>query len=287
MFSRNSYCSTRDSTGCILASIGPFAAPLLSSDLPTQAFEYFQGQKVARDSIDITSQLNKMSEQRLNKVVEQTSHEITRIYEYQIAMLRSLHDVKQLAFYAVQHIFERAEYWLTESYRVPFTFTELLKLLLQPNYDVDSMFGSLSQVMDAVYNQFLSTAIVTLNTVISDSTVWQPYEVFEKVGLRCELLGGDCEYRTSETRLNPKCGFRAQFLEFDEHFYRFAPSEIDAQYTVLVSDVSDQRAVPYESINRLVFQEELDLYVFGDISGGDFSHCDLSSMHLKGVIARE
>lgn len=284
--------------------VGPFAAVVLTS-LPGQIYEYYERRHISRESAEVSNTFVKIGEEVICRTIEETAHEITRIFEQQIALLKSPNYAKKLANFAVQKIFEHSEIAKTHQ-QVEFNQEELIKaLLVKDTTSTVDKIGSKFSIAD------------NLETVHGIS--WKTRNVFYKVGLRVEGLSGSYTYKTLPSMQTPKYGYRGSIFNWNDGAKTYVASQLDSIFTEIVHRVDQHTSyIPYQ---RIVQQNEIDAYInqisgpnakifkeffkqnnfidpgkeiipvlrhvkiVQDISGGDFSHCDLSKIALFNIKA--
>ena len=226
--------------------VGPFVADFVST-IPTQIYEYYQQKQQTRSAASYNDYMAEMGIGLIESVIEETAHEIVRVFEYQIAMLKTSTDIQRLAIFAVDKIFKAAK---DNNERFQFSRNDLLKILVTE--DVVSSLEKLS--LKATQEQALDT--------IADFK-WQMRNVFTMPGLREELDGGGYTYKvkTGSEEEKIKYGYRAKILLWDEASKIFAHSELDDGYTqASPSNQIEVDARGYIPLMRLVLQREAELY---------------------------
>lgn len=274
--------------------IGPFAAAILTQ-IPSQIYEYYEGRNIAKDAAEVNNICIKMGEEAIFRTIEETAHEITRIFEEQIASVKTPNDSKILARFAVEKIFA-----YSEMSRIEFNHEELiLALLAREIHSVIDRIQSLLSLKDKVET---TTGVVR-----------SPEDFFSKVGLRVEGDTGSYTYKILSS-IDPICGYRGPVFTWNANEKTFVSSKIDELF--IKTNLSSSY-IPYQ---RLVRQHEIDNYLnqlisksapkafkdfFKDenhlneevipvfrnvrlvknISGGDLSECDLSRIVLSSMEA--
>jgi tetratricopeptide (TPR) repeat protein len=227
--------------------VGPFAAGFLST-LPTQLHEYYEKKRLTGDATEVTVKLYEVGAARIERVIDELAHEISIIFEYQIAVLKDMPTVAKAAKAAVDKIFEA-----DQNARFNFDMHGLLSALvvkLKPN---------------AVTNfaNKLAGNVIMLDTLLSDGTVsWKSGDVFTNVGVR--EVGYEQSYRFKATALDktlPVCGFRGMIMDWNESKNEFYPSHLDGHYTRVLNYDKSNVAMAYVPFHRLVQQFEIDAYL--------------------------
>lgn len=296
--------STLSGAFALVPIIGPFAAGILTQ-VPEQIYEYYQKQGIATESEEQSKLLIQIGEETVYKTIEETAHEITRIFEYQIGMLKNPIEAKKLAQYSVEKIFTQSESDRSHQ-TIPLSQEGLIEALLKTER---------RSLVSRISETFSASPLLETQT----GELWKSDEIFTLVGLRQELPGGGYDYKVLPSMGTPKYGYRGPIFDWNDATKTFIPSKLDEPFTE--SAVLDATNASYQPYQRLVLQSDLDSYlnrlhciepgtfkdffksinlidpqletlpvfrditIKRDISYADFSHCDLSRIFLSGLRA--
>jgi hypothetical protein len=83
--------------------IGPFAARILTT-VPGKIYEHQAKKGITKHANEVSAEMIQLGASKIEALIEEVGHEITRIFEYQISVLRSEKDAKKLAEFAVEKI---------------------------------------------------------------------------------------------------------------------------------------------------------------------------------------
>ena len=89
-----------------LPLIGPFAVGVLQT-APLMIYEKLEAKKIYKSANEKNDKLLEIGLSYIEKVVEEVGHELSIIYEFQIAAISSPTDVEKLAKYAAKRGFEK------------------------------------------------------------------------------------------------------------------------------------------------------------------------------------
>lgn len=209
--------------------IGPFAATFVTV-VPTQIYEYYEKKGIKKDAVEYNDALAELGSTMIEAVLEETGHEIVRIFEYQISMIEHISDVERLANYAVNKVFSHAQ----DSKGVGLNRNDLLQVLIGTE-DV----GKLEKLQNKVTREF------DIETQGGDT--WKIFKIFTKAGLRTEIDGGGYSFNikpdTKESEL--KYGYRARVFEWDAKTGRYVNSPLDQGYTASPTEAVVSKALLY------------------------------------------
>ena len=288
-----------NAAGNAIPVVGPFV-----SGVVTQAsvgiYEYYQKREIVQRTAGSNEFLSQLGSIFIKSVIEETAHEIARVFEYQIYTLSGDTEVMMLADFAVQKIFLKAS---NNNQRhieqVSFSCRDLIKALVKD----ENVTG-----LDKIIEKLFKTHIIKTKDGIS----WKIYEVFTKPGLRIETING-FDYKT-KTASDINYGFRARIFDWNEDSKTYVISSSEAEY---VTSAAAQTASAYIPLMRLVSQKELLAYIkqertknfnkyffddesmrisvfrditfsdIPDISNRDFSNADLTRIVLSGKQMQE
>lgn len=271
----------------------PIVGPLLGGILGSVTFDtydFLEKKNVVKAASKISNEMVQVGEERIRRVVLDTAYELARIFEQQIAFLKTTKDAGKMAVFAVEKIFSvcgggdmHATVALNE---------ELLVAAVLSQPDASSLADHINALLS--------------DTVLCDTvfgTTWEPNEMFCQVGLRLEGPSGDFTYWikassssssssstpststgttvAASTSTVPKCGFRsaccpsrsganssAKMAFFDQELCVQYQTDTTATTTAATNTTSDAEELSqsevfclYRPCSRLVLQSEVDAYL--------------------------
>jgi hypothetical protein len=235
--------------GSFITPVGGSAVGSLIMSIPIGIYEYYQKKGLIQDAVDSNNYILKFDTGIIESVIEETAHEITRIFEYQIAMIKHPNDVQRLADFAISKILKNA---INDDGVVDFNQNSLLRALI-----IDHTPDRLKKA------QYKFTGEQKLQTK-ADFT-WSMYKIFSKPGLREEIDNGGYSYlvKTDSIAKDIKYGYRGKIFAWDEDSRSFVYSILDNECTQTppADNEIEFDARSYRALMRLVSQLEVDIYV--------------------------
>ena len=308
--------------GSAIPFIGPFVTDLLVS-IPIKIYEHSQESKMLSSSKSKSNKIAEIGEALINNVIEETSHEITVIFEYQIAMLQSPNDAAKLAKFSVDKIFKSSAGLADGKRNVTFDRNGLLNILLKEE-DTSFVAKLSSSFGGSKLDTIISKPTITKGASQEKTITWEMVDIFSKVGIRLDDGSGGYIYR-----INPKLedsthiyGFRGPVFEWSKDLNNFVLSRLDEPFSLELPKRVGDKAMEYLPYNRLVHQELVDSYlallqslsdivpfvdhvkarysldhdicpvfrgikIEGTISSANFSGCDMTRMFIGEEVLSE
>ncbi len=275
-----------------LPLIGPFAADFISS-IPIKVYEYFEQEKITANAVNFQEQKAVLGIKEVEAIMEETAHEVARIFEQQINMFENNNDVLKIAKYGVEKIFTYAEHHKAEYKRgLIFSCNNFLQALISDEY--------------AGLELWKKEKLKNI-----DGDILNLYEIFTKPGLKIEIAEGHYFYK-KQPNSDVHYGFRGEIFSFDEKKNSYVPSDLDKNYDItacspatydadmhLVQQVSINSYIDYlvtakehavSFVNYLKLSPSSQLVFRGvsvptgsNLSYGDFSNCDMTRMSFYEV----
>jgi tetratricopeptide (TPR) repeat protein/uncharacterized protein YjbI with pentapeptide repeats len=222
--------------------------------------------KLTNQAEQMNTMLAEYGSNKMEEILDEVSHELTRIFEYQIAVVKDLTEAAKLGKYAAEKIYASAEGSSFESKHAVFDRDSLINMLIK--YEKEFF---LEKIMSKVSGGNTIQTMIPVKRSRGDKfIVWKCTEVFTNVGLRVELAGGHYEYRVQpkfpkEARISiPTCGFRSYIFQWNDEIRTFDLSDADQGFTILLSPeevFNSPVLINYSPYHRLVNQIQLDEFL--------------------------
>lgn len=240
--------------------IGPFAATFIS-EVPSAIYENMKLNKLTNEAEELNSKFVEYGTNKMEEIVEEVGQEISRIFEYQIAVLNNVTEAAKLGRFAATKIYESAANSSTKQ---------------RLNFDRNSLINALLFLENEAFLTKITLKIIggnnieTLIPVSKDKTgkyiSWNCVDIFLKVGVMVERAGGQYQYYNDPKNGNkiPKCGFRSYAFTWDNKSNKYELSEHDKSFNALIPVEEIQRCdyiLSYRPYHRLVNQDQLDKFL--------------------------
>jgi hypothetical protein len=228
--------------------VGPFAADTIAS-IPTAIYEHYQKRAIKSEADENSTAFYKIGRSRIEQVIEETIHEITVIFEFQIAIMANEAIVAKAA---VDKLFDTDK----SQDRVTFDKIGLLTALVSVPKESRASRWMNRMTKSELFETLLSTG--------KSRVSWNERGILTSIGIRVANGYMSFEYllRGDSKGKQPLCGYRTQMFSWNEDVKRFEPSQQDSMYSIPI-ECSDE--LLYEPYNWLVQQHEITQFFDQDI----------------------